>query len=58
VRSQGTRGRHHSASLPTSTHAVLRPKSPAERTLEIDPAFSYFTDPLVYVYESFGRWRD
>jgi hypothetical protein len=27
VRSQGTRGRHHSASLPTSTHAVLRPKS-------------------------------
>lgn len=29
VRSHGTRGRHHSASLPTSTHAVLRPKAPA-----------------------------
>jgi TolB-like protein len=30
----------------------------AERTLEIDPAFSYFTDPLVLAYGSFGRWRD
>ena len=30
----------------------------AERTLELDPAFSYFTDPLVYAYGSFGRWQD
>ncbi len=30
----------------------------ARRTLDIDPAFSYFTDPLVYAYGSFGRWQD
>jgi adenylate cyclase len=30
----------------------------AKRTLEIDPSFSYFTDPLVYAYGSFGRWQD
>ena len=30
----------------------------AQRTLEIDPAFSYFTDPLVLAYGSFGRWRE
>ena len=30
----------------------------AKQTLEIDPAFSYFTDPLVYAYGSFGRWQD
>jgi TolB-like protein/tetratricopeptide (TPR) repeat protein len=30
----------------------------AARVLEIDPGFSYFTDPLVYVYGSFGRWHD
>jgi TolB-like protein/Tfp pilus assembly protein PilF len=30
----------------------------AQRTLEIDPAFSYFTDPLVLAYGSFGRWQD
>jgi TolB-like protein/tetratricopeptide (TPR) repeat protein len=30
----------------------------ARRILKIDPGFSYFTDPLVYVYGSFGRWQD
>jgi TolB-like protein len=30
----------------------------AQRTLEIDPAFSYFTDPLVLAYGSFGRWQE
>jgi TolB-like protein len=30
----------------------------ARQTLEIEPAFSYFTDPLVYAYASFGRWQD
>ncbi len=30
----------------------------ARRVLEIDPGFSYFTDPLVYAYGSFGRWQD
>jgi tetratricopeptide (TPR) repeat protein len=30
----------------------------AKQALEIDPAFSYFTDPLVYVYGAFGRWQD
>jgi adenylate cyclase len=30
----------------------------AQRTLEIDPAFSYFTDPLVLAYGSFSRWQD
>jgi TolB-like protein len=30
----------------------------ARRALEIDPKFSYFTDPLVYAYGSFGRWQD
>ena len=30
----------------------------ARRTLEIEPSFSYFTDPLVYAYASFGRWQD
>jgi TolB-like protein len=30
----------------------------AQRTLEIDPAFSYFTDPLVLAYGSSGRWQD
>ncbi len=30
----------------------------AQRTLEIEPAFSYFTDPLVLAYGSFGRWQD
>ena len=30
----------------------------ARQTLEVDPAFSYFTDPLVYAYGSFGRWQD
>jgi TolB-like protein len=30
----------------------------AKRALEIDPGFSYFTDPLVYAYGSFGRWQD
>jgi len=30
----------------------------AKQTLEIDPAFSYFTDPLVYAYGSFDRWQD
>jgi TolB-like protein len=30
----------------------------AQRTLAIDPAFSYFTDPLVLAYASFGRWQD
>ena len=24
----------------------------------VDPGFSYFTDPLVYVYGSFGRWQE
>ena len=30
----------------------------AQRALQIDPAFSYFTDPLVGAYGSFGRWQD
>jgi adenylate cyclase len=30
----------------------------ARRALEIDPSFSYFTDPLLLVHGSFGRWRD
>jgi len=30
----------------------------ANRVLAIDPGFSYFTDPLVYAYGSFGRWQD
>ncbi len=30
----------------------------AKQTLEIEHAFSYFTDPLVYAYGSFGRWQD
>ena len=30
----------------------------ATRVLELDPGFSYFTDPLAYVYGSFGRWQD
>ena len=30
----------------------------ARRVLEIDPGFSYFTDPLEYAYGSFGRWQD
>jgi len=30
----------------------------AKRSLEIDPSFSYFTDPLVYAYASSGRWQD
>jgi predicted Zn-dependent protease len=27
----------------------------AQRTMELDPAFVYFTSPLTYVYGSFGR---
>jgi TolB-like protein len=30
----------------------------ARRVLELVPDFSYFTDPLVYVHGSFGRWRE
>jgi tetratricopeptide (TPR) repeat protein len=30
----------------------------AQRTLELDPAFVYFTSPLTYVYGSFGRWKE
>jgi TolB-like protein len=30
----------------------------AKRTLEIDPGFSYFTDPLEFAYASFGHWRE
>jgi tetratricopeptide (TPR) repeat protein len=30
----------------------------AQRTLEIDPAFFYSTDPLVLAYGSFSRWQD
>jgi TolB-like protein len=30
----------------------------AKRVLALDPKFSYFTDPLVYAYGSFGRWKD
>jgi tetratricopeptide (TPR) repeat protein len=30
----------------------------ARRILEIDPGFSYFTDPLVFAYGSFGRWQE
>jgi TolB-like protein/tetratricopeptide (TPR) repeat protein len=30
----------------------------ARRILAIDPGFSYFSDPLVYAYGSFGRWQD
>ena len=30
----------------------------AQRTLEIDPAFFYLTDPLVLAYGSFSRWQD
>ena len=30
----------------------------AQRTLEIDPAFFYFTDPLLLAYGSFRRWQD
>jgi TolB-like protein/tetratricopeptide (TPR) repeat protein len=30
----------------------------ARRTLEIDPAFFYLTDPLVLAYGSFSRWQD
>jgi tetratricopeptide (TPR) repeat protein len=29
----------------------------AQRTVELDPAFVYFTSPLTYVYGSFGRWK-
>jgi TolB-like protein/Tfp pilus assembly protein PilF len=30
----------------------------ARRVLELVPDFSYFTDPLLYVHGSFGRWRE
>jgi adenylate cyclase len=30
----------------------------AQRTLEINPAFFYSTDPLVLAYGSFSRWQD
>jgi hypothetical protein len=29
-----------------------------QRILAIDPAFSCFTDPLVYAYGAFHRWKD
>jgi TolB-like protein len=30
----------------------------ARETLEMQPGFSYYTDPLVYAYASLGRWQD
>jgi TolB-like protein len=42
------------AALGDSATAVQK----AQRTLEIDPAFFYFTDPLVLAYGSFSRWQD
>jgi tetratricopeptide (TPR) repeat protein len=40
--------------LGDSSTAVER----AQRTLEIEPAFFYSTDPLVLAYSSFSRWQD
>jgi tetratricopeptide (TPR) repeat protein len=30
----------------------------ARQTLEMQPGFSYYTDPLVYAYASLGRWQE
>ena len=30
----------------------------AQHVLDIDPGFSYFTDPLVLAYGSFGHWQE